>query len=195
MYKDWFHRDETFARFRHDFFNGPLVCAAIMLVAASGCQESSSPVVPTRPTPSNVAASAASDTPTGQHPVARTEVRDTTFDDVKFDMKKEEPFERLMLTDAINQLDGQKIRIRGYIFPTPIQNSITEFVLVRDNMECCFGPGAALYDCILVKMSPGKTTDYVLRPVTVEGTFTVQELRGPDGRHLVIYQIEGDAVQ
>ena len=189
------NRGETFARFRHDFFHGPLVCAAIVFVAALGCQKSSSPAASARPTPSGAPASAASDTQAGLHPTVRTEVRDTTFDDIKFDMKKEEPFERLMLTDAIRQLDGQKIRIRGYIFPTPIQNGITEFVLVRDNLECCFGPGAALYDCILVKMSKGKTTDYVLRPVTVEGTFTVQELRGPDGRHLVIYQIEGDAVR
>ena len=189
------NRGESFARIRHDFFNGPLVCAAIVLPMALGCQKSSSPAASARPAPSGAPASAASDTRAGQQPAARTEVRDTTFDDIKFDMKKEEPFERLMLTDAIRQLDGQKIRIRGYIFPTPIQNGISEFVLVRDNLECCFGPGAALYDCILVKMSKGKTTDYVLRPVTVEGTFTIQELRGPDGRHLVIYQIEGDAVR
>ena len=187
------NRGESFTCFQHDCFNGPLVCAAIVLLAVSGCQKASSPAASSRPAPSDAPASAA--TATGQRPAARTEVRDLTFDDIKFDMKKEEPFERLMLTDAIRQMDGEKIRIRGYIFPTPIQNGITEFVLVRDNLECCFGPGAALYDCILVKMSAGETTDFVLRPVTVEGTFMIQELRGPDGRHLVIYQIEGDAVQ
>ncbi len=189
------NRGESFARFRHDYCDRLLVCAVIMIVAASGCQKSSSPAAPARPAPSGAPASAASDTRAEQHLAAHTEVRDITFDEIQFDMKKEEPFERLMLTDAIRQLDGQKIRIRGYIFPTPIQNGITEFVLVRDNLECCFGPGAALYDCILVKMSKGKTTDYVLRPVTVEGMFTLQELRGPDGKHLVIYQIEGDTVQ
>ena len=50
---------------------------------------------------------------------------------------------------------------------------LTVTVLVRDNLECCFGPGAALYDCVMVRMNPGKTTNFSIRPVTVEGDPTV----------------------
>jgi hypothetical protein len=120
---------------------------------------------------------------------------EATFDDVKFAMEKTEMFERSMLTDKVRSLFGKSIRIRGYMYPTLRKRGLTQFVLVRDNMECCFGPGAALYDCILVTMAPGKTAEYSIRPIAVEGGFRLEELAGPDGRPLAIYQMIGDAVQ
>lgn len=126
---------------------------------------------------------------------AAQKVLDINFDHVKFEMKKGDPFERSMLTPAIKKLDGQNIRIRGYILPAFKATGLEQFVLVRDNMECCFGPGAALYDCILVEMLDGASTDYTVRPVSVEGTFTVKELKGLDGKHLAIYHLDGFAVK
>lgn len=131
----------------------------------------------------------------GLRPIAPDGIRDTTFDDVKFAMKKEERFERRMLTPEIEQLDGQRIRIRGYILPTFRQTGLTQFVLVRDNMECCFGPGAALFDAILVEMNAGVSTDFSIRPVAVEGVFSLRELVGPDGKHLAVYHLQGEAVR
>ena len=96
---------------------------------------------------------------------------------------------------AIEALDGQRMRIRGFILPTPQKRGIKTFVLVRDNQECCFGPGAALYDCILVEMAPGKTIEFSIWPVAVEGTFSINEVIGPDGRHWAIYRIDGEAVK
>lgn len=122
-------------------------------------------------------------------------VRDISFDDLKFDMKKGDPFLRSMLTEKIEKMHGTKIRIRGYILPSFQQKGITQFVLVRDNMECCFGPGAALYDCVLVEMASGKSTSFTVRPVTVEGKFEISEYKGPDGKHLGIYHLVGDDVK
>lgn len=123
-------------------------------------------------------------------------VKDISFDDLKFEMEKEAPFVRTLLTPKIEQLAGAKIRIRGFILPTFQQSGITRFVLVRDNMQCCFGPGAALYDCIVVEMAAGQTTDFHTRPVTVEGTFAIRELKSPDKkRHLAIYHLVGDSVK
>jgi len=110
-------------------------------------------------------------------------------------MEKDEPFERSMLTPEIEALAGKKIRIRGYILPTSFQTGLKQFVLVRDNMECCFGPGAALYDCIVVDMAEGKTTDYSALPVAVEGTFEIQPLPGFDGKLLAIYHLVADEVE
>jgi hypothetical protein len=121
-------------------------------------------------------------------------VIEATFDDIKFPMEKTELFRREMLTPKVEAMGGQRIRIRGYMFPTPIPRGIKQFVLVRDNMECCFGPGAALFDCVLVTMTPGKTAEFSIRPIAVEGTFRVEEIPGPGGRPLVIYQMTGDAV-
>jgi hypothetical protein len=128
-------------------------------------------------------------------PAPATEgVVEATFDDIKFPMEKTERFDRAMLTPKVESLFGKRIRIRGYMYPTLRKKGLTQFVLVRDNMECCFGPGAALFDCILVTMAPGKTAEYSIRPIAVEGEFRLEELPGPDGRPLAIYQMRGEAV-
>lgn len=125
---------------------------------------------------------------------AASGVVEATFDDIKFPMEKTERFERSMLTPKVESLFGKQIRIRGYMYPTLRKKGLTQFVLVRDNMECCFGPGAALFDCILVTMAPGETAEYSIRPIAVEGTFRLEELLGPDGRPLAIYQMVGQSV-
>lgn len=119
---------------------------------------------------------------------------DKTFDDLRFEMTVGEAFHRTMLTKQIEELAGQRIRIRGYILPSAQNRGIAQFVLVRDNQECCFGPGAALYDCILVEMQKGQTTEYSIRPVAVEGKFDIHEIVF-DGKHLAIYHLDGESVR
>lgn len=119
-----------------------------------------------------------------------------TFDDIKFDMKeKEDPFKREMLTPAIEALVGKKVRLRGYILPSFQQQGLTQFVLMRDNMECCFGPGAWIYDCVIVEMKPGTSADFSVRPVAVDGIFEVSEFLDADGKHLAVYRIVGEKVK
>ena len=131
-------------------------------------------------------------TPATDRPAAP---RDISFDDIKLDLKKGDPFSRDLLPARVTALETTRIRIRGYILPSFQQTGLTQFVLVRDNMECCFGPGALLHDCVVVRMKPGKTASFSIRPVAVTGTFRVEELRGPDGRHLAIYALDGEAVE
>jgi len=121
--------------------------------------------------------------------------REITFDDIKLEMEKGAPFTRELLPGRVRALAGTPIRIRGYILPSFQQTGLTQFVLVRDNQECCFGPGAALHDCIVVRMRPGKTAAFSIRPVAVAGTFKIDELRAPDGSHLAIYALAGDEVK
>ena len=120
---------------------------------------------------------------------------DKTFDDLRFEIEPGQPFHREMLPESIEAMAGQRIRIRGFILPTPQKRGIREFVLVRDNQECCFGQGAALYDCILVKMQGEKTAEFSIRPVAVEGIFDIREFRLPDGTHLAIYHLDGESVR
>jgi hypothetical protein len=122
-------------------------------------------------------------------------IREISFDDIVFEMNEGTAFSQDLLPDRVVSLKGQRIRIRGYILPSFQQTGLTQFVLVRDNMECCFGPGAALYDCIVVKMAPGKTAEFSIRPVAVTGIFGIKELKGPDGNHLAVYALIGDSVQ
>lgn len=126
-----------------------------------------------------------------------------TFDDLKFEIEEDAPFEREMLTERVEKLNGKKVKLRGYILPSTLfkETDIKQFVLVRDNQECCFGPGAALYDCVMIEMVPGKTADFVTRPVTVEGKFKIHEYpypggKGPNGStHFAVFRIDGQTVR
>ena len=161
-------------------------------LVSAGCRDDGlDSTTPKAPTPQKANANGDGESP------AKTvgPTRSISFDDIKFAMEKDEPFVRSMLTESIEQLHGCPVRIRGYILPAFQQKGITRFVLVRDNMECCFGPGAALFDCIFVNMESGKSTSYTIRPVTVEGVFTIKEYRGPDGKHAAIYHLDGRSVE
>lgn len=188
-----------------------LIVVAVVPLLASGCgsepaRATADPMAagaPSAPARSLVAAAPTAPQRPKLAPGAKTKALarvgdrpyDKTFDDIRFEMRLDEPFRREMLSEEIKALAGQRIRIRGYILPTAQQRGIKQFVLVRDNQECCFGPGAALYDCILVEMRPGQTAEFSIRPVAVEGTFGIQEIRGPDGRHLAIYHLDGESVR
>ena len=143
--------------------------------------------------PPPVAAPAAAPGAAARRPTAAP--REISFDDIKLEMEKGAPFTRDLLPERVTALADTAIRIRGYILPSFQQTGLTQFVLVRDNQECCFGPGAALHDCVVVRMRPGRTASFSIRPVAVAGTFRVDELRGPDGKHLAIYALDGDAVE
>lgn len=121
-----------------------------------------------------------------------------SFDDLVFDIEKGGKYEPSMLTDKIRELNGKKVKLRGFILPSTLyrETNIDEFVLVRDNQECCFGPGAALYDCVVVNLVKGVTTDYTTRAVTVSGTFKLKEYKYPDDTgHFAVFNLEGTEVK
>jgi len=127
------------------------------------------------------------------------------FDDLKFDIEKDAPFDKSMWTDRLKKINGKKVKLRGYMLPASIyrESGIKQFVLVRDNQECCFGPGAALYDCVWVEMVGDADADFSVRPVTVEGKFILDaekyrypEGTAPDGQtHMAVFRIEAVAVK
>jgi hypothetical protein len=182
-----------------------LLISAVETLSLAGCSQESSAVGATSAggTVPAVSTTSAPNQPRPKlRPGAKTVVLskagdkpyDKTFDDLRFNMTVGEHFERPMLTKGIEEMDGHKIRIRGYILPTPQKHGIKEFVLVRDNQECCFGPGAALYDCILVQMKQGNSADFTIRPIAVDGTFNVH-VTELGGKQLAVYQMDGDSVQ
>lgn len=174
-------------------FRGVSLVSIAMAMLALGCGRSPGETAAPLPSPHAVRP-AASPTPDPPRRAA-TAPREITFDDIKLDMEKGAPFTRDLLPKRVTALAGEPIRIRGYILPSFQQTGLTQFVLVRDNQECCFGPGAALHDCIVVRMRPGVTASFSIRPVAVAGTFRINELRAPDGTHLAIYGMDGDEVQ
>lgn len=115
---------------------------------------------------------------------------DITFDHIKFDIPENEPYSPSMLTEQVRRFDGEEVKLRGYIRPSFKQRDLKNFIFVRDDKECCFGPGAALFDCVVVKLAKDKATDYTVRPVAVTGKFVLKEYKGPDGNVWAIYRMK-----
>ena len=61
--------------------------------------------------------------------------------------------------------------LKGYAFPGRERHGIKNFVLVRDNLQCCFGGNPKLTDMVEVKLAGNLAMDFTtnLRRVA-EGT-------------------------
>jgi hypothetical protein len=117
-----------------------------------------------------------------------------TFDDLALEMKEDSVFDPRLLTPRVKQLDGQRVCIRGFIYPSVMQQTgITRFPLVK-NTECKFGPGGVAHHIIVVEMQPKVSTSFTVRPIAVEGVFTVRPWTGPDGMTWTIYHMVGEKV-
>lgn len=87
-------------------------------------------------------------------------------------------------------LEGQRIRIQGFMYPQFSDTGIPRFVFTRDTGVCCFGPNPTLYYLIDVRMKEGTTADYIEnRRFEVVGTFRIQP--SGDGKTLdELYRID-----
>ena len=98
-----------------------------------------------------------------------------------------------LMPDWLKNLDGRRIRIRGFMYPNMLETGIKQFVLARDNQICCFGRDPKLYDVFGVQMRNGETTDYILgRPFDVVGVFHIQPII-EEGEIYQLYAID-DAI-
>ena len=93
----------------------------------------------------------------------------------------------------LEELNGKRIRIRGFMMPEFQDTNIPYFVLARDNQICCFGRNPKRYDVIDVVMRKGVTTNYIQnRPFDVVGILRIEPLANK-GKLYQLYVIE-DAV-
>ncbi len=94
----------------------------------------------------------------------------------------------------LKALDGQQVRLRGFMYPTFQATGIDQFVLARDNQICCFGRNPKVYDLVSVQMKNGATTDYIQnRPFDVIGTFRI-DLIAEGGKPMGLYWLEDSVV-
>ncbi len=93
----------------------------------------------------------------------------------------------------LKDLDGKRVRVRGFMYPPFEETNLPFFVLARDNQICCFGRNPKIYDLVEVFMRKGVTTDYIQnRPFDVVGIFRINPA-AEGGQLYQLYQIE-DAV-
>lgn len=98
-----------------------------------------------------------------------------------------------MFPTWLSGLEGRRVHIRGFMFPTLSQSGITYFQHVRDNEICCFGRTPKVYDRISTLLKEGETTEYIQgRPFDVVGTLRIDPIY-EDGEWLQLYVLE-DAI-
>lgn len=184
-----------------------LACCGFLAASLSFGGNDLQAIDQTKGKPTESKASPAAKKPAAQDAAAKKLVRnrrivpkkkgEISFDDILFEIKEGEKYSPKLITKEIRDLEEKTVKIRGFILPVSVfqQTGIKQFVLVRDNQECCFGPGAALYDCIMIKMTGSNTATFSTRPVAVKGKFRVTEDYKFDDKYLAIYEMEATLVE
>ena len=88
--------------------------------------------------------------------------------------------------DKVEQLDGKKVKLTGFMYPLQQGDSIQYFCLLRTTQTCCYGPRPQFNQYVFVEMD-SPIPFYRLDPVSCVGKFRVEPT--PDEGY--IYRIEG----
>lgn len=103
------------------------------------------------------------------------------------------------MPEWLKKLDGQRIRLRGYMHPaSAFQDSgIKRFVICRDTSACCFGPNPTVYYLVEVTLKSGTSTTYIenkafdvegvfhIKPVELEGTKEISQFYSLDDAQMI----------
>lgn len=83
----------------------------------------------------------------------------------------------LMLPKEVIELNEKPVFIKGYMYPTRLREGLSEFLLVKDTGDCCFGRQPKLTDIIVVHMKDGELARYREQQlVSVAGVFKIAGL-------------------
>ncbi len=166
----------------------PLTALAL-LANLIGCEQ-------TARSSGNLVATSRAEDPNARIVILKDGTADVSFDSLKFDIQPNQDYVDSMLPAEIKALDGKSIVIRGFILPGSVyrDTGIKQFVLIRDNQQCCFGPGAKLYHNMQVELQQGKSTRFSTFPVTVKGEFHVRPWHAPDGKCYSVYHLTAQSV-
>ncbi|WP_406699540.1 DUF3299 domain-containing protein [Singulisphaera sp. Ch08] len=93
---------------------------------------------------------------------------------------------------SAKELDGKKVYIKGYMYPSDQTTGIKEFVLCRDNGTCCFGGQPKLTDMIQVKLKEPLALDYHTGLRYIAGNFKVEQNQAPGSLGTVLYHLDAD---
>ncbi len=80
-----------------------------------------------------------------------------------------------VVTDRAKELDGKKVFLKGYVRPGLRSTGLTEFLMVGDFGDCCFGGSPNLTEVVYIKMPENKTARYDFMLRRVHGTFRLND--------------------
>ena len=100
--------------------------------------------------------------------------------------------QQLQVHPDVKALEGEKVFLKGYIYPTGQDKGLRAFLLLKDNGQCCFGGQPELTDRLGVKMMEGKEIDYYSGKVSVAGTFRLNDRFTGQGKLEPIFILEAE---
>ena len=92
----------------------------------------------------------------------------------------------------VRELDAKKVTVTGFMLPVKMHEGlVTEFLLVKDPMMCCYGVMPKVNEWVVVKMNGKGVAPLMDVPITFEGTLKVGQLY--EGGYLTgLYLLQGD---
>jgi hypothetical protein len=92
--------------------------------------------------------------------------------------------------DSARDMDGREVLLKGYMYPGSRQRGITEFLLCRDQGDCCFGGTPKITDRVLVRLADPKGIDFTQRLVKIAGRFRIEPAGTADLGGGVLYHLD-----
>jgi hypothetical protein len=124
----------------------------------------------------------------------KQEIERINFEDLNCNIQANLVFREWMLTPRAKELDGQRVRLAGYMLADLRTEGIEEFVLLKNN-ECKFGPDGQADHLAMIVLDAGETAKFTDKAVDVIGTLHYKPFQGIDGNTWAIYEIEAEAVR
>jgi len=92
--------------------------------------------------------------------------------------------------------DGRDVLLKGYMYPGKQQAGIVQFLLVRDQGDCCFGGNPTITDRVLVNIAGTQGIAFTPRLVKIAGRFRVEPVGfAGDAGGGVLYHIDAAQVR
>jgi hypothetical protein len=117
--------------------------------------------------------------------VASAEMKNPASDPAKVDPKIIE-----QIPSSILSLNGQAVALTGFMVPCKaVEGKITEFMLLRGQLNCCFGVSPRINEAVLVRATGKGFKARVDVPIAALGKFRVGAMRDK-GWFTGIYQLD-----
>jgi hypothetical protein len=95
--------------------------------------------------------------------------------------------------DTARAMDGRDVLLKGYMYPGKQQRDIAQFLLVRDQGDCCFGGNPKITDRVLVQLKDPahpKGIEFSPRLTKIAGRFVIRPMGAPGLDGGVLYHLE-----
>ncbi len=96
------------------------------------------------------------------------------------------------IPDKVRAYDAKRVTVTGFMLPVKMNEGlVTEFLLVKDPMMCCYGVMPKVNEWVVVKMNGKGVPPLMDVAITFEGTLKVGQIY--EGGYLTgLYLLQGD---